>query len=143
MDPGSPQLVRCYVLTQNRLHHAGAGQAKKSIPGLDKETALAGQITAAAGIKPEHAHNAGNDTADLAQSGKGIGIAIQPPNTSGNVGAGRIIQTDQGYASGCRQFKQPRQLLAVGRVHGAGTNREVVPVNRHIPTVDLNDGRDQ
>ena len=34
------------------------------------------------------------------------------------------------------KLKQARQLLAVGRIHGASAHREVMAVHRHVATVD-------
>ena len=34
------------------------------------------------------------------------------------------------------ELEQARQLLTVGRVHGASANREVMAVHRHVTAVD-------
>ena len=94
MDRRAAQFIGRDVLTQHAFDDTRPCQTKKRIFGLDEEAPLTWQITATAGVKAKHAHDAGHDATDLSQRGKSIGIAIEATDTCGYVRASGIIKTD-------------------------------------------------
>ena len=61
VNPGTAQLVRRNILAQHRFDDTRTCQTKERIFGLNQETSLTRQVTATAGIKTEHAHDAGHN----------------------------------------------------------------------------------
>ncbi len=88
VDLRSAELFGGDVLAENRLDHARPGQAEEGVVRLNDEAPLARQVAAAAGIEAEHAHDAGDDAADLAQGGEGLGIAVETADPGRDEGAG-------------------------------------------------------
>ena len=139
----SAKLFRGDVLAENRLDHAGPGQAEKGILRLDEKAPLARQIAAAAGIETEHAHDARHDAADLAQGGEGLGVAVEAADAGRHEGAGAVVHADQGNPLLAGHVEKAGQLVAVGGIDGAGAHGEVMAVERDIAAVDIQNGGDQ
>ena len=135
------EVVGGHVLAEHALDHARAGQAEERVGGLDHEAALARQVGAAAGVVAEHAHDARHDAADLAQRGERLGIAVEAADAGRHEGAGAVVHADQRDAALAGEVDEVGQLAAVGRVHRAGADREVVAVERDVAAADLEDRR--
>ena len=136
MHRRAAQLIGRDVLAQYALDDPGTGQTEKRVFGLDEEAPLTREVTAPTGVKAKHAHDAGHDATDLAQRGESVSVAIEATDPRRYISAGRIVEADQGNMSLGGELKQARQLLAIGRIHGASANREVMAVHRHVTAVD-------
>ena len=68
--------------------HPRPCKTEKGVAGLNDKTALSRKIASAAGIETEHAHDAGDNTADLAQGGEGLGIPVKTTHPGGDIGPG-------------------------------------------------------
>src|SRR5512133_73320 len=143
VDLGSAQIFRSHILTQNRLDHSRSGQTEEGVLGLNQETALAGEVAATTGIESEHAHNGGDNPADFAQRRKGFGIAVQTTHPGRHKGTGRVVHTDQGDTLLAGHLEQQGQFAAVGGIDGASPNGEIVTVDRHVATIDIEDAGHQ
>ena len=58
------------------------------------------------------------------------------------LGAGRVVHADQRDAALGRHVDQARQLVAVGGVHRAGAQSEVVTIDGHVASADVEDPAD-
>ncbi len=131
------EVVRRDVLAEDALDDAGTGEAEEGVRRLDHEAALARQVGAAAGVVPEHAHDARRDAADLAQRRERLGVAVEAADPGRHEGARAVVHADAGDAAVAGQVDEVGELAAVGGVHGAGADGEVVAVQRHVATADL------
>ncbi len=129
----STQLFRGNILTQNGLDYAGACQTEEGITGLDNKASLTGKIGTATGIETEHAHDGGDNTADLAKSCKCLGVAVKPPHPGRYEGTGRIVHSDDRDPLFSRHVEQPGKLVAVCGIYGACAHSKIVTVHSHIP----------
>src|SRR5262249_60563460 len=96
--------------------------------------ALAGQVGPAAGVVPEHAHDARRHAADLAQRGERLGVAVEAADAGRHEGPRTVVHPDAGDAALAGEVDQVGELAAVGGVHGAGADGEVVAVERDVAT---------
>ncbi len=131
------KLFRRNIFAQYGFDDTRAGQTEKGVLGLNHKTSLAGEITASAGIETEHAHNAGDHTADLAQGCKGLGITVQAADTGRHKGSGAIVHPDHRNPFIARHLKQAGQFFTVGGIHRTGPDGEVMPIQRHIAAIDI------
>ena len=132
MDLGSAQFFRGNVLPQDRLDHPRTGQAEEGVLGLNDEAPLTGEVTAAAGVEAEHAHDGRDDTADFPECSERLGIAVEAAYARRDEGAGAVVHADQGNPLFAGHVHEPGQLVAVGGIDRAGPDREVVTVEGHV-----------
>ncbi len=148
-NPGGPvnlrtaQVFRRDIFAENRLDDSRPGQTEEGVAGLNQEAALAGQIAAAPGIETEHAHDAGDDSADLAQGGKGLGIAVKTADPGRDKRPGTVVHADQGNPFFAGHLEQTGQLAAIGGIHGTGPHGKIVPVEGHVTAADVQNARNQ
>jgi hypothetical protein len=137
------ELVRGHVLAQHRLHDPGTGQTEEGVGGLNHEAALSRQVRTAASVVTEHAHDARHHSADLAERGEHLGVAIEAANPCRHERARAIVHPNERHPLPTRQAHEVRELGAVGRVHRASTNREIMTIESDVAALDLDDPRDE
>ena len=146
-DPALPvnaraaELVGGHIFPEHRLDHTGTGQPEKGVVGLNHEAALPWKVRPAARVVPEHAHDARNHPADFAERREGLGVSVQTADARRHERTCAVVHPDQRHPLTAGQADDVGKLGAVGRVHRAGTHREIMAIDSDLPTADLDDGR--
>ena len=142
MNARTSQLFGSDRLAQDRFHDAGSREPDEGVVALDHERALTGQVATSTRVVSEHQADAGDHPADLSQGRKGLAVAVETADSRRHERTRRVVHTDQRNAALGGHVDDAGELVAVGRVHRAGTYREVMTVDGDIPTVDLEDAGD-
>ena len=78
---------------------------------------------------------------NFSDGGKGFSITIQTSHAVGDKSACRVVYTNQGNAMfSCHQYL-PGEFSPITGVHRAGPQSKVMPVDCHVPTLDVENSR--